>query len=406
MLEPVAGAVASAARPVTQRLARRRRLRRRRRTRTTPARARSTELRRRPGRPGERPGPARHDPGPAATSRPPAHASRRLARVVSGPASNFENTIRIDQGTDAGVAVGMTVVTDAGLVGRVKRGHPRPLGGRAGRHPGLRRRRPAGGRQRPGDVPGPGPGAGQPAGDRGETSTRLGMHDGAALVTSGLDRALYPPDILVGPGRPAPAGAATPPAAAPTGHGAGRRRWRRCRRGGRAVRGPAVVVLRHRAAVAAAELTRSARRVPRACDAAVRVIAPGRRAGAGAGGGGLHSCDVDRRRRRPAAADLGRLPGWRAGPDRGAVVGFFAGLGYDVFLQTPFGLSALVYCVGGLRRRPVPAATGHPPTLVAGGQRHGGQRRGRRAVGRRGAGARPGPGPGRCRLAVWRCRRG
>lgn len=37
--------------------------------------------------------------------------------------------------------------------------------------------------------------------------------------------------------------------------------------------------------------------------------------------------------------------GVAAGPDRGALVGFFAGLGYDVFLQTPFGLSALVYCV-------------------------------------------------------------
>ena len=37
--------------------------------------------------------------------------------------------------------------------------------------------------------------------------------------------------------------------------------------------------------------------------------------------------------------------GVAAGPDRGALVGFFAGLGYDIFLQTPFGLSALVYCV-------------------------------------------------------------
>ena len=45
---------------------------------------------------------------------------RKLARVVSGPASNFENTIRIDQGAEAGIAVGMTVVTDAGLVGRVR----------------------------------------------------------------------------------------------------------------------------------------------------------------------------------------------------------------------------------------------------------------------------------------------
>jgi rod shape-determining protein MreD len=32
-----------------------------------------------------------------------------------------------------------------------------------------------------------------------------------------------------------------------------------------------------------------------------------------------------------------------AGPDRGAIVGFSAGLAYDIFLQTPFGLTALVY---------------------------------------------------------------
>jgi rod shape-determining protein MreD len=37
--------------------------------------------------------------------------------------------------------------------------------------------------------------------------------------------------------------------------------------------------------------------------------------------------------------------GVAAGPDRGAIVGFFAGLGYDIFLSSPFGLSALVYCV-------------------------------------------------------------
>ena len=34
-----------------------------------------------------------------------------------------------------------------------------------------------------------------------------------------------------------------------------------------------------------------------------------------------------------------------AGPERGAVVGFFAGLVADLFLETPFGLSALTYCL-------------------------------------------------------------
>jgi rod shape-determining protein MreD len=39
--------------------------------------------------------------------------------------------------------------------------------------------------------------------------------------------------------------------------------------------------------------------------------------------------------------------GMAAGAERGAVVGFVAGLGADCFLQTPFGLSALVLSVVG-----------------------------------------------------------
>jgi rod shape-determining protein MreD len=34
-----------------------------------------------------------------------------------------------------------------------------------------------------------------------------------------------------------------------------------------------------------------------------------------------------------------------AGPERGAVIGFAAGLVADLFLQTPFGLSALAFCL-------------------------------------------------------------
>jgi len=46
--------------------------------------------------------------------------------------------------------------------------------------------------------------------------------------------------------------------------------------------------------------------------------------------------------------------GIAAGPDRGAAIGFAAGLVYDLFLTTPFGLSALTcailaYLVGGLQ---------------------------------------------------------
>ena len=41
------------------------------------------------------------------------------------------------------------------------------------------------------------------------------------------------------------------------------------------------------------------------------------------------------------------LAGLAAGPERGAVVGFCAGLLADLFLQSPFGLSALAYSLVG-----------------------------------------------------------
>jgi rod shape-determining protein MreD len=37
--------------------------------------------------------------------------------------------------------------------------------------------------------------------------------------------------------------------------------------------------------------------------------------------------------------------GVAAGPDRGAAIGFAAGIAYDLMLQTPFGLSALTYAI-------------------------------------------------------------
>jgi rod shape-determining protein MreD len=41
------------------------------------------------------------------------------------------------------------------------------------------------------------------------------------------------------------------------------------------------------------------------------------------------------------------VAGALGGPERGALVGFGAGLVADLFLQTPFGLSALAYCLAG-----------------------------------------------------------
>ncbi len=49
------------------------------------------------------------------------------AQVTSGPVSNFQDTIEIDRGSGDGVKVGMAVVTDQGLVGRIAEVH----GGRA-----------------------------------------------------------------------------------------------------------------------------------------------------------------------------------------------------------------------------------------------------------------------------------
>ena len=49
--------------------------------------------------------------------------------------------------------------------------------------------------------------------------------------------------------------------------------------------------------------------------------------------------------------DLGLLVavavGYREGPEAGALVGFIAGLCYDLFLETPLGFSALAYALVG-----------------------------------------------------------
>ncbi|HEX9260777.1 MAG TPA: rod shape-determining protein MreC [Acidimicrobiales bacterium] len=47
-----------------------------------------------------------------------------MAQVVSRPASNFELTVEINQGSSRGIRVGMPVVTSAGLVGRITRVTP------------------------------------------------------------------------------------------------------------------------------------------------------------------------------------------------------------------------------------------------------------------------------------------
>src|SRR5439155_3741104 len=46
------------------------------------------------------------------------------ARVIAGPATNFEHIIEIDRGSDQGLKVGMPVVAGAGLVGKVTEVQP------------------------------------------------------------------------------------------------------------------------------------------------------------------------------------------------------------------------------------------------------------------------------------------
>lgn len=62
--------------------------------------------------------------------------------------------------------------------------------------------------------------------------------------------------------------------------------------------------------------------------------------------------------------------GLAAGPDRGAVVGFVVGLGFDLLLQSPFGLSALTYSLvaylaGSLQDSVLRAAWWIPVTTAA-----------------------------------------
>lgn len=44
---------------------------------------------------------------------------------------------------------------------------------------------------------------------------------------------------------------------------------------------------------------------------------------------------------------LAIVAGYRLGPERGALVGFAAGLSFDIVLSTPLGLSALIYTIVG-----------------------------------------------------------
>lgn len=119
-----------------------------------------------------------------------------VARVVSGPQTNFEQSIQLDKGSDDGLAEGMPVVTEAGLVGRIVS----ITGSRsvvqlvteAGFDLGVRH------------VPSQNVGFAQGAGigapirvDEG-IGPSVEVEEGDALTTSGVSRSIFPPDIPVG----------------------------------------------------------------------------------------------------------------------------------------------------------------------------------------------------------------
>ncbi len=117
------------------------------------------------------------------------------ARVISTSPSNFQNTVIIDRGTDQRVAVGMPVVTGAGLVGRVlevsrSRSTVQLITDRSSsvgvRLTGSGQIGIAAGR-----------GAREPlAVEFVAAGTR--MAEGEAVVTSGVDGSAFPPEVPVG----------------------------------------------------------------------------------------------------------------------------------------------------------------------------------------------------------------
>ncbi|HYI62038.1 MAG TPA: rod shape-determining protein MreC [Acidimicrobiales bacterium] len=121
---------------------------------------------------------------------------RTTAEITSGPLTSFDTTLEIDKGSGDGIKVGMAVITEAGLVGRIHRVQ--------------------GGRARVQLITDPDfPGVGVrlvESGDvglaRGSSRGRLRVEEGITattpvergedLVTSGLERSNYPAGIPVG----------------------------------------------------------------------------------------------------------------------------------------------------------------------------------------------------------------
>lgn len=121
---------------------------------------------------------------------------RVRARVVSGPVGNVDNVIEISKGSDDGLAVGMPVVVQSGLVGRIDRVTASRARVALITDPefnvGVRL-------TRSGDVGvARGQGPGRPLIVYQSIESDVIVQDNELVVTSGIERGLFPPDITVG----------------------------------------------------------------------------------------------------------------------------------------------------------------------------------------------------------------
>jgi rod shape-determining protein MreC len=121
----------------------------------------------------------------------------QVARVTGGRRNNFEDhRVEIDKGSDAGLEVGMPVVTKSGLVGRLERVSKDRSVVQLATDPAFV----IGVRLADTQVLGVGHGSGAGAPfvvDRGpELSDEVTV--GEAVLTSGLDRSVMPPDVPLG----------------------------------------------------------------------------------------------------------------------------------------------------------------------------------------------------------------
>ena len=120
-----------------------------------------------------------------------------VARVASGPRNNFtDHRVEIDKGSSSGLEVGMPVLAGKGLVGRIVRVSGNRSVVQLATDPSFR----VGVRLADTQVLGVGHGSG-PKGpfvvDRG-IEIEADIEENEGVLTSGLDRAIMPPDLVIG----------------------------------------------------------------------------------------------------------------------------------------------------------------------------------------------------------------